>query len=46
MKNNDPDFKTWKKFILSILPVGKTLSDETIKQIAAVYADKNSKKNK
>ena len=44
MKNNKPDFETWKKFILSILPEGKTLSDETIKQIAAVYAANKSKK--
>lgn len=43
-KNIQPDFETLKTFILSILPEGKTLSDETIKKIAAVYVANKSKK--
>ena len=39
-KNIQPDFETLKAFILSILPEGKILADETIRQIASIYAVK------
>ena len=35
-----PDFNTLKKFILSILPMGVSISDETIRKINEIYSKK------
>ena len=32
------DFNTLKKFILSILPMGVSISDETIRKINEIYS--------
>lgn len=34
------DFNTWKEIINRLMPEGKSLSDEIIKKIAAIYAAK------
>lgn len=40
----ETDFNTWKEFLNSLMPEGKTLPDEIIKKIAAIYAAKETNK--